>query len=173
MAKRSQGWVKCEDRLPYYKDSSCSLPLATTPRPRPHDPRGPRGFDSGFWAGRRPWCMRTAPGAPPPRSGRPASTGEQVGCDRGGGFVQSAGMRAGSFVFFWILRTATNCFWSGESRGNYVPFIPLFTRSSSFLLVSRLSRSGVCSAFIADRHEEILTATRSTTDKDDVTQLPC
>jgi hypothetical protein len=32
MAKRSQGWVKCEDRLPYYRDSSCSLPL-----PRPHD----------------------------------------------------------------------------------------------------------------------------------------
>jgi hypothetical protein len=31
MAKRSQGWVKCEDRLPYYKGSSCSLPLATTP----------------------------------------------------------------------------------------------------------------------------------------------
>jgi hypothetical protein len=40
---RSQGWVKCEDRLPcYYKDSSCSLPLATNPRPRPHDPREPR-----------------------------------------------------------------------------------------------------------------------------------
>jgi hypothetical protein len=32
MAKRSQGWVKCEDRLPYYRDSSCSLPL-----PRLHD----------------------------------------------------------------------------------------------------------------------------------------
>jgi hypothetical protein len=32
MAKRSQKWwVKCEDRrLPYYRDSSCSLPLATT-----------------------------------------------------------------------------------------------------------------------------------------------
>jgi hypothetical protein len=42
MAKRSRGWVKCEDRLPYYKDSSCSLPLATIPRPRLHDPRGPR-----------------------------------------------------------------------------------------------------------------------------------
>jgi hypothetical protein len=27
MAKRSQGWVKCEDPLPYYRDSSCSLPL--------------------------------------------------------------------------------------------------------------------------------------------------
>ena len=34
MAKRSQGWVKCEDRLPYYRDSPCSLPL---PLPRPHD----------------------------------------------------------------------------------------------------------------------------------------
>ena len=32
MAKRSQGWVQCEDRLPYYRDSSCSLPL-----PRLHD----------------------------------------------------------------------------------------------------------------------------------------
>jgi hypothetical protein len=32
MAKRSKGWVKCEDRLPYYRDSSCSLPL-----PRLHD----------------------------------------------------------------------------------------------------------------------------------------
>jgi hypothetical protein len=32
MAKRSQGWVKCEDRLPYYRGSSCSLPL-----PRLHD----------------------------------------------------------------------------------------------------------------------------------------
>jgi hypothetical protein len=42
MAKRSQGWVKCEGCLPYYKDSSCSLPLATTPRPRLHDPRGPQ-----------------------------------------------------------------------------------------------------------------------------------
>jgi hypothetical protein len=42
MAKRSQGWVKCEDRLPYCKDSTCSLPLATTPRPRLHDSRGPR-----------------------------------------------------------------------------------------------------------------------------------
>ena len=30
MAKRPQAWVQCEDRLPYYKDSSCSLP-------RPHD----------------------------------------------------------------------------------------------------------------------------------------
>jgi hypothetical protein len=43
MAKRSQGWVKCEGRLPYYRDSSCSLPLATTttprPRPRLHDSR--------------------------------------------------------------------------------------------------------------------------------------
>jgi hypothetical protein len=39
MAKRSQGWVKCEDRLPYYRDSSCSLPLprlhvSTTTTPR-------------------------------------------------------------------------------------------------------------------------------------------
>jgi hypothetical protein len=42
MTKRSQGWVKCEDRLPYYTDSSCGLPLATTPRPRRHDPREPR-----------------------------------------------------------------------------------------------------------------------------------
>ena len=32
MAKRPQGWVKCEDRLPYYRGSSCSLPL-----PRLHD----------------------------------------------------------------------------------------------------------------------------------------
>jgi hypothetical protein len=107
--------------------------------------------------------MRTAP----PRSGRPASTGE-VGCGRGGS-AQSSQTRAGSFVFFWVLRIATNRFWSGESRGNCVPFLLVFTRSSSFLLVSRLSRSGVCSAFIADRHEEILTATRSMTDKDDVT----
>jgi hypothetical protein len=45
MAKRSQGWVKCEDRLPYYKDSSCSLPNLPRlhdPRPRFHDSRGPR-----------------------------------------------------------------------------------------------------------------------------------
>jgi hypothetical protein len=46
MAKRSQGWVKCEDRLPYYRSTSCSLPLATTttprPRPRLHDSRGSR-----------------------------------------------------------------------------------------------------------------------------------
>jgi hypothetical protein len=42
LSKRSQRRAKCEDRLPYYKDSSCSLPLATTPRPRLHDPRGPR-----------------------------------------------------------------------------------------------------------------------------------
>ena len=27
MAKGPQGWVQCEDRLPYYKDSSCSWPL--------------------------------------------------------------------------------------------------------------------------------------------------
>jgi hypothetical protein len=27
MAKRPQGRVQCEDRLPYYKGSSCSLPL--------------------------------------------------------------------------------------------------------------------------------------------------
>jgi hypothetical protein len=33
MAKRSQGWVECEDRLPYYKYSSCSLPNL----PRLHD----------------------------------------------------------------------------------------------------------------------------------------
>ena len=32
MAKRPQGWVKCEDRLPYYRGNSCSLPL-----PRLHD----------------------------------------------------------------------------------------------------------------------------------------
>jgi hypothetical protein len=39
MAKRSQGWVKCEDRLPYYRDSSCSLPL---PRPHDHNSTTPR-----------------------------------------------------------------------------------------------------------------------------------
>jgi hypothetical protein len=27
MAKGPQGWVQCEDHLPYYKDTSCSLPL--------------------------------------------------------------------------------------------------------------------------------------------------
>jgi hypothetical protein len=27
MAKRPRGWVKCEDRLPYYRDGPCSLPL--------------------------------------------------------------------------------------------------------------------------------------------------
>jgi hypothetical protein len=37
MAKRSQEWVKCEDRRPYYNNSSCSSPLAATPRPRLHD----------------------------------------------------------------------------------------------------------------------------------------
>jgi hypothetical protein len=42
MAKGPQGWVQCEDHLPYYKDNSCGLPLATTPRPRLHDSRGPR-----------------------------------------------------------------------------------------------------------------------------------
>jgi hypothetical protein len=26
MAKGPQGWVKCEDRLPYYRGSSCGLP---------------------------------------------------------------------------------------------------------------------------------------------------
>jgi hypothetical protein len=58
MAKRSQGWVKCEDRLPYYRDSSWSLPLATTTTPRPR----PRLHDS--------LARRTsAPG----RRGRPGS----------------------------------------------------------------------------------------------------
>jgi hypothetical protein len=33
MAKGPQGWVKCEDRLPYYKDNSCSLPLAPCASP--------------------------------------------------------------------------------------------------------------------------------------------
>jgi hypothetical protein len=38
MAKRSQGRVKCEDRLPYYSDSSCSLSLVTCHgRLRDHD----------------------------------------------------------------------------------------------------------------------------------------
>jgi hypothetical protein len=37
VAKRSQGGVKCEDRLSHGKDRSCSFPLATTPRPRLHD----------------------------------------------------------------------------------------------------------------------------------------
>jgi hypothetical protein len=27
MAKWPQGWVQCEDHLPYYKYNSCSLPL--------------------------------------------------------------------------------------------------------------------------------------------------
>jgi hypothetical protein len=27
-AKGPQGWVQCEDHLPYYKDNSCSLPTA-------------------------------------------------------------------------------------------------------------------------------------------------
>jgi hypothetical protein len=55
MAKRSQGWVKCEDRLPYYRDSSCSLPpLATTPRPQLHDSRGPRGGGGGGAGGKGP-----------------------------------------------------------------------------------------------------------------------
>jgi hypothetical protein len=39
MAKRPQGWVKCEGRLRYYKDSSCSLPLAATPRSTATTPR--------------------------------------------------------------------------------------------------------------------------------------
>jgi hypothetical protein len=47
MAKRSQGWVKCEDRLPYFPTTkkaptACHLPLATTPRPQHPDSRGPR-----------------------------------------------------------------------------------------------------------------------------------
>jgi hypothetical protein len=49
VAKRSQGWVKCEERLPYYRDSSCSLPL-----PRLHDPppdrepqTAPKGISTG------------------------------------------------------------------------------------------------------------------------------
>jgi hypothetical protein len=42
MAKGPQGWVQCEDHLPYYKDSSCSFPRPR-PRPRLHDSRGPRG----------------------------------------------------------------------------------------------------------------------------------
>jgi hypothetical protein len=33
MDKGPQGWVKCEDRLPYYKDNSCGLP-----GPHDHDP---------------------------------------------------------------------------------------------------------------------------------------
>jgi hypothetical protein len=33
VAKGPRGWVKCEDRLPYYKDNTCSLP-----RPHDHDP---------------------------------------------------------------------------------------------------------------------------------------
>jgi hypothetical protein len=37
MAKGPQGWVRCEDRLPYYKGNSCRLP-----RPRGHDPTTPR-----------------------------------------------------------------------------------------------------------------------------------
>jgi hypothetical protein len=100
---------------------------------------------------------------PPPPSGRPASTGE-VGCGRGGSAGRPNLVKRGRVRshFFWILRIATNCFWSGESRGNCVPFLLLFTHSSSFLLVSRLSKSGVGSAFIADRYEKILTATHCT-----------
>jgi hypothetical protein len=47
MAKRSQGWVKCEDRLPYYRDSSCSLPL-----PRLHDHNSTTREDLAAGAGR-------------------------------------------------------------------------------------------------------------------------
>ena len=36
-SKRSQGWVKCEDRLPYYRYT----------RPQLHDSRGPRGSRRG------------------------------------------------------------------------------------------------------------------------------
>ena len=56
VAKRSQGWVKCEDRLPYYRDSSCSLPL-----PRLHDHNSTTREDLAAGAG--------APGAqgPPER----------------------------------------------------------------------------------------------------------
>jgi hypothetical protein len=55
MARRSRGWVKCEDRLPYYRGSSCSLPLAlaTTPTPQLqlHDSRVARtSRRGGAWA---------------------------------------------------------------------------------------------------------------------------
>ena len=53
MAKRSQGWVKCEDHLPYYRDSSCSLPL-----PRLHDHNSTTREDLAAGAG--------APGAQGP-----------------------------------------------------------------------------------------------------------
>ena len=53
MANRSQGWVKCEDRLPYYRDSSCSLPL-----PRLHDHNSTTREDLAAGAG--------APGAQGP-----------------------------------------------------------------------------------------------------------
>jgi hypothetical protein len=68
VAKRPQGWVKCEDRLPYYKGSSCSLPLATIPRPRLRDSRGPRRGRPGSrarssgvsWVSCGAWPGRTA-----------------------------------------------------------------------------------------------------------------
>jgi hypothetical protein len=50
MAKRSQGWVKCkmcEDRLPYYRGSSCSLPLL---RPHDHNPTTREDLAAGAWA---------------------------------------------------------------------------------------------------------------------------
>jgi hypothetical protein len=90
--------------------------------------------------------MRTAP---PPR----------VGCGRGGS-AKSRQTRAGTFVFFWFSGVHKLLLGVAKVEVNCVPFLLLFTRSSSFLLISRLSRSGVCSAFIADRHEEILTATK-------------
>jgi hypothetical protein len=46
MAKGAQGWVQCEDHLPYYKYNSCSLP-------RPHDRDYPR-----------PRLARTSAGTP-------------------------------------------------------------------------------------------------------------
>ena len=107
--------------------------------------------------------MSTAP--PPVRAPR-----EYGGGRLWQGRVRPIGPNEGGLLclFFGFSGLHTNCFMQ-KVEVNCAPFLLLFTRSSSVLLVSRLSRSGVRSAFIADRHEEILTATRSMTDKDDVT----
>jgi hypothetical protein len=79
MAKGPQGWVQCEDHLPYYKDSPCSLPLLLKATRACITPRGARGLRPRpspdrqcprSWVPRGPWRGRAlACDLPPPPLG--------------------------------------------------------------------------------------------------------
>jgi hypothetical protein len=109
MAKRSQGWVKCEDRLPYYRDSSCSCSLPLAPAidcsaPSSGTPGAPpsAALCSSAHPPPRP-SLRAHPGVPPATLARARSLACFLSSPHGKSGARSALARKGAEARFALL----------------------------------------------------------------------